>query len=68
LKNNLDVAQADVDPLKHYLCHGGFEGRDPGPNFNTDYYQNNNPNVKNSGINPLVHFLKYGKEQGSVAK
>src|SRR6185295_18268316 len=33
LENNPDVAQKKMDPALHYVLHGGFEGRDPGPNF-----------------------------------
>ena len=35
LAKNPDVANAKVDPVSHYLHHGGFEGRDPGPNFSS---------------------------------
>jgi glycosyltransferase involved in cell wall biosynthesis len=33
LRRNADVLMADVDPVRHYLVHGAFEGRDPGPLF-----------------------------------
>jgi hypothetical protein len=38
LANNPDVAEAHVKPMLHYLSYGGFEGRDPGPNFNSAWY------------------------------
>lgn len=28
-----DLAQADIDPLTHFILHGAQEGRDPGPNI-----------------------------------
>ncbi len=68
LANNPDVAQAKMDPLLHYLCHGGFEGRDPGPNFCTDCYLDTYEDVKTARINPLVHYLKYGREEERTAQ
>jgi len=68
LTNNPDVAQAKAEPLIHYLCYGGFEGRDPGPNFNSSWYLAKYEDVKKDGINPLVHYVKYGREEGRVAQ
>lgn len=56
-----------ANPARHYLLMGGFEGRNPGPGFDSAYYLAHNPDVMESGINPLVHYLKFGeKEQRSV--
>lgn len=63
LSQNPDVAQARIDPALHYLRHGGFEGRDPGPNFSSAFYLENYPDVKSSGINPLLHYLLYGTKE-----
>src|SRR5215212_4880742 len=62
LANNPDVARAKVDPARHYLLFGGFEGRDPSPEFSSALYLKIHANARKSGINPLVHFLKYGKQ------
>lgn len=64
LSKNPDVAQAKVDPLFHYLQAGGFEGRDPGPDFSSSGYLGVYEDVKSSGTNPLVHYLKYGRDEG----
>ncbi|MGP9771758.1 MULTISPECIES: hypothetical protein [unclassified Halomonas] len=56
-----------ASPARHYLLMGGFEGRNPSPEFDSAYYLTHNPDVVESGINPLVHYLKFGeKEQRSV--
>ena len=68
LTNNPDVAQAKLDPLLHYLCDGGSEGRDPGPNFSSAWYLDAYEDVNKAGINPLVHYLKQGREEGRVAQ
>jgi len=68
LANNPDVAQAQIDPLEHYLYYGGFEGRDPNPDFNSRYYLKIYKDVKSSGLNPLVHFVIYGKKEGRHPK
>ena len=61
LANYPDVAQAGVDPLIHYIQHGGFEGRDPGPSFSSARYLETYKDVKKAGVNPLHHYLKYGR-------
>jgi len=66
LANNPDVAQAQIDPLEHYLYYGGFEGRDPGLKFSSNYYLNSYNDVRISGINPLVHYLIYGLPENRV--
>ena len=68
LTNNPDVAQAKVDPFFHYLNYGGFEGRDPGPNFSVNWYLYQYKDVKEVGIHPLIHYLKYGKNEGRQPK
>jgi len=59
-----DVAQAKVDPARHYIEFGGTEGRDPGPNFSSDWYLSIYPDVKVAKVNPLLHYLKIGKNEG----
>jgi GT2 family glycosyltransferase/glycosyltransferase involved in cell wall biosynthesis len=68
LSNNADVAQAEIDPARHYLLYGGFEGRDPGPYFSTGWYLTTYEDVEKSGINPLIHYLKHGREEGRSAQ
>ncbi len=63
LANNLDVAQAGMDPARHYLLFGGFEGRDPGPSFSSERYLAAHPDVLAARINPLIHYLKYGQKK-----
>ena len=63
LHNNPDIAQSNVPPLLHYLKKGGFEGRDPGPQFSSLWYLHRYEDVKNAGINPLLHYLKYGRTE-----
>jgi hypothetical protein len=64
LAKNPDIAMSKIDPLAHYLRHGGFDGRDPGPFFCSRWYLNIYEDVKNSGLNPLVHYLKHGQQKG----
>ena len=57
LENNPDVARSGIDPLRHFLLIGGFEGRDPGGDFSIAQYVADHREVKRSGLNPLVHYL-----------
>ncbi|HEY3475119.1 MAG TPA: sulfotransferase family 2 domain-containing protein, partial [Anaerolineales bacterium] len=67
LAKNPDVAEAKVEPARHYLLAGGFEGRDPGPNFSSSGYLDRYADVRDSGQNPLVHYLRYGRREGRAA-
>jgi FkbM family methyltransferase len=58
LKSYRDVADAKFDPALHYLLHGGFEGRDPGPDFWSNEYLDVFPEILQLKQNPLVHYLK----------
>jgi len=65
-----DVARdpkMSANPARHYLLMGGFEGRNPGPEFDSAFYLATHRDVVESGINPLVHYLKFGeKEQRAI--
>jgi len=63
LEHYPDVAQAGVDPLKHYIRYGAREGRDPGPNFSTaSYLARYREEIVSSSLNPLLHYLNHGQE------
>ncbi|WP_156940924.1 hypothetical protein [Halomonas halodenitrificans] len=62
-----DVRQAEQyskAPHEHYLRHGGFEGRNPCPEFDSAYYLKTYPDVAEAGTNPLVHYLLHGRNEG----
>lgn len=62
-----DVAKAagySQAPHEHYLRHGGFEGRNPCPEFDSAYYLKQSPDVAEAGTNPLVHYLQHGRKEG----
>ena len=50
----------------HYVERGGFEGRSPGPAFDSAGYLEANPDVRKSGLNPLLHFMRYGRKEGRL--
>ena len=64
LSRYMDIAQARIHPVKHYIDHGAKEGRDPSPEFNTKYYVKRYPDVAKSGLNPFYHYLTVGKREG----
>jgi FkbM family methyltransferase len=62
--NYPDITRTGTDPATHYLLFGGFEGRDPGPGFNSHFYLSAYEDVRKTGMNPLIHYLKFGKAEG----
>ena len=56
------------DPARHYLLFGGYEGRNPGPGFDSSYYLSSNEDVRESGMNPLLHYVKFGEAEQRRAK
>ncbi|TAL76846.1 MAG: glycosyltransferase [Beijerinckiaceae bacterium] len=67
LAANPDVRAAGVDPALHYLLHGGFERRNPGPAFSTRQYLDCNPDVVALRMNALLHYELHGREEGRPA-
>lgn len=62
-----DVAQMESfskAPQDHYLLFGGFEGRNPCPEFDTAYYLKQYPDVAQAKMTPLVHYLLFGRDEG----
>jgi hypothetical protein len=63
-----DLSTKFMGPLQHFVEHGGFEWRSPGPSFDTEWYLLQNPDlipgVEARWFNPLIHFLEYGREEG----
>lgn len=51
------------DPAMHYLLFGGFEGRHPGPLFNSTAYYLEYPDVYQNQLNPLVHYILHGRNE-----
>jgi hypothetical protein len=58
-----DVKQSGMDPVLHYVIHGGKEGRDPSPQFNSLWYLGFHMDVAEQGVNPLIHYLRQGMTQ-----
>ena len=59
-----DVAEAGMDPLRHYQSHGKFEGRNPHPFFHTRWYLELYPDVAACGMDPFHHYLTVGIKEG----
>ncbi len=67
LNQNPDVKNSKVNPLRHYVLHGAYEGRIPSTKFNGNYYLLKYTDNRKSGINPLIHYLLHGKKEGRKA-
>ncbi len=56
------------NPVEHYVIYGWKENKNPVPHFDTQYYIENNPDVKNNAIrfNPFAHWIRFGKAEGRL--
>ena len=63
-----DIAEANLDPILHYIEAGWKEQRDPCPDFSTKYYLDTNPEIRESGVNPFYHYITKGRQQGLEIK
>ena len=59
-----DVGRSGMDPLYHYLRYGGFEGRDPNPDFNSDWYYRTYLTTVGARVNPLLDYVRTGSKSG----
>lgn len=60
--------QASPHLLEQFMRRGWKDGRDPHPQFSTQYYLKENPDVLRSGINPYVHYLIAGRHEGRLPR
>ncbi|MGI0084695.1 MAG: rhamnan synthesis F family protein, partial [Nitrososphaerales archaeon] len=67
LLHNPDVANAQMDPVKHFIEGGWIESRNPRADFNTRYYYFENKDVIPCGVNPFRHYIKTGRDEGRAA-
>jgi glycosyltransferase involved in cell wall biosynthesis len=59
-----DVPPSFMGPLEHWVKHGAFEVRSPGPKFNSVWYFHQNPDLPIGRMDPLLHFLEHGAAEG----
>lgn len=59
-----DVVQSGQDPMTHFLEHGSYEGRSPGPDFNAFGYLARYPDVVEEKIEPWLHYVRHGRPEG----
>jgi hypothetical protein len=59
-----DVGRSGIDPLYHYFRYGGFEGRDPNPDFNSDWYLRAYLKSIGGRANPLLDYVRAGSKVG----
>lgn len=62
------LKDSNEDPIKHYVEKGVSENLNPSEDFDTKWYLEKYPAVKNEGYNPLVHYILYGRKEGRLPK
>lgn len=64
ISSNPDVANADADPIAHYLEWGAYEGRWPTPLFDDEWYRFAFPDYSHHTRLPFVDFILRGEKAG----
>lgn len=59
-----DVGAAGMEAIDHFLDHGSFEGRSPGPHFDAIAYLARNPDIVAEQLEPWLHYVMHGKAEG----
>ncbi len=67
LKTYSDVRTKGIDAIRHYVMYGWKEGRNPGPNFNTNEYCGKYPGLSEKNWCPLFHYILERKKIGVKA-
>ena len=60
----IDVAQAEIDPLLHFVGWGAKERRNPSAFFDVDWYLRTYEDVRTAEINALTHYILFGAREG----
>jgi hypothetical protein len=68
LRTYSDIAEAGIDPFRHYVETGWREKRDPSADFSTRFYLESNPDVRHLEICPLIHYATDGKREGRLGQ
>jgi glycosyltransferase involved in cell wall biosynthesis/SAM-dependent methyltransferase len=64
---NSDLYPGPDDVIRHYCEYGWREGRNPSPEFDTDFYLKNAPDIRAAGMNPFLHYVMAGLKEGRPA-
>lgn len=62
LERNPDVANADIDPLEHFVTTGYREGRTPSLEFDSIFYTRKH--LRNDSRDPITHYIEIGRIAG----
>ena len=66
LAQDPELRASGMDPYEHYLRAGNYEGRNPGPDFNTMAYYLAYPDVAESRGPALLHYEAAGRSEGRI--
>lgn len=63
LKNNKEARLASEIPIDHYCKVGVYEGLDPNPQFDSQWYKEFYEDVAENGAPALIHYLFFGHKE-----
>ena len=64
LKENREIKELEITPLKHYIDIGIKEDKKPNKDFDPIWYRDFYSDVKENGAIPIIHFILFGEKEG----
>lgn len=58
-----DFVASGLSPAAHFVLHGGYAGRSPGPDFDLLAYLDARGDVEMAGVNAFVHYIRHGERE-----
>ncbi|WP_375461846.1 glycosyltransferase [uncultured Enterovirga sp.] len=65
---NRDVGVSGMKAIQHFVRHGAAELRDPGPAFDSNFYQLLYPDYLERSRSPLADYIRFGRSRGYLAR
>ncbi len=63
-----DVEIIGLSAIEHFLRYGLLMGRNPGPDFDIDFYLAQNRDLGSDKLGALLHFIRHGRSEGRAPK
>lgn len=60
------LVNKNVNALLHYILIGRYDSVSTSPLFNTNFYLESNPDIREANVDPLLHYIQHGMLEGRI--